>query len=487
MESDLNKEIVDAPSKDNLNNSKPNIKNSNIDESQKRWETILVLRWLVCPTLYVIFAWYSVNHKETITSFLPASFFSSRMNKTISEHLTAVPDKLSEAWDVGILYYKYTELRKANPSSNTPQIKAILTQAATLLNRLTIEEDEFNQVYKAILEKEKEVSLYSKFKGFFNFVNLMWLGAIIGILCTIGPFIAIIISPLMESLTKIAIFIVNNIIIPCNRVGVFEVIAYFVCILFVSDGYRYNQEVGFYIALLGILGFIPCFFYSTFLFYPYPSQDSEKAIQFFSIVFTITFLPFTLFYQSHLLAWFLVILFYNCLGFSVLTYGLCYFIGFSRDELMFRCFLTSFYIQTIFITLKISGSSALYLDIFAEPFTILGSIVLFLALLIMSSKWFSFRRSDYYYINNQNYIQRQFLMIIFLVAYIYIGSVYGINGMKNTAITFLVLYISEKYVEIHYYLDAPIVVLGFFASVFAYVVSLYLYSHKEFVTSLFKY
>jgi len=447
---------------------------------------LLVLRWLVCPVVYIIFGWYSFSHKENFTRLLPKTFFNERMNKTVSEHLIPVPETLSKSWALGRLQYKYEDILNANLTNKTEEINKVLNQSAYLLGRPNLSEEEFNKVYTALLEREKEVSTASKIIGFFNFVNLMWLAAIIGILVTIGPCIAICIMPIMESVTYLARMIAEYVIVPCHQYGIFEILAYFLCILFITDGYRYNQEVGFYVALLGILGFAPCFFYSTALFYPFPPGSKETSIQFTSTVLLIALLPYTLYYQSYMLAWIMVILLFTCLGFSVATYGLCICIGFESDEAMFRCFLSSFFMQTIFVVLKITGVSGYYLQIFQQPFNVMGSIILFICLLIMSSAWFSFKRSDGYSRSN-DYLARQLLMIVFLFAYLFIGFVYGINGVKNTAITFMVLYIMEKYTELHFDKGFNIVILVFLFSVSAYLISLYLYAHKEFIVSLFDY
>jgi len=462
---------------------------ANLERKKKLYNACWSLRWFLMPILFICFVYYSTNHTEEFTSRFPVLFFSAKKNKTISESMIPRVEKKSDLWNISVLNYKYFELQKKN-KEETDEMKKILKEAQGILKRnITVEE--FSLMYDAIIKDESTISIYARVVGFFNFINFIWLCSIIGIMVTVGPCMVMILAPFYDILSnivevvgeyaiKVGVFLRDYIIIPCHKVGLFEFILYMVCVTFIVESYRYNKEEGFYFGLTGIAGFVPCFIYSTLLFCPYDSGKERDSMWLFGTVYSLAFLPMALYYESSLLAWAVIIGFYACIGFSVAVYGLCVCIGFESDEVMFQCFITSFYMHMGFLMLKMQGFSNTFIRIFQQPCTVLGSVVLFIALLVMSSYHYEFKTSRNY---GSTYASRQLLMLVFLFGYAYFGMVYGLAGMSNTALTFLVLYIMEKSSEV--IKDMWILLFG--ASVSGYFIAMYLYSHKEFVISLFNY
>merc|ERR1711981_1415633 len=88
-------------------------------------------------------------------------------------------------------------------------------------------------------------------------------------------------------------------------------------------------------------------------------------------------------YHSTLLAYLAVVCGYATLGFSVACFGLCWCIGFNSEEGIERCLGASG--LTLLAVLVRPG---MQLGPFASPITVFGGIVGFLALLIVSSKWY---------------------------------------------------------------------------------------------------
>ena len=126
--------------------------------------------------------------------------------------------------------------------------------------------------------------------------------------------------------------------------------------------------------------------------------------------------------------------------------------------------------------------------IFEAPVAIMGSLTLYLALLIMSSK-------HYYYRNkwsvdeaarHRSYVVRNAAMIAALLTGMMTGAITGSGGMLNTALTFLVLFVGEKYAEFHLENKWNGCLLLLMGSLTLYEIALWLHDHPDFLVSLMK-
>jgi hypothetical protein len=126
-----------------------------------------------------------------------------------------------------------------------------------------------------------------------------------------------------------------------------------------------------------------------------------------------------------------------------------------------------------------------WLQPFAPACTVLGALTLYIALLIMSSRYYYY---DYDYRLSRNilgYAPRNGIMIVCLVAGLVVGNLEGMPGLTNTANTFGVLYLVEKYCELHFENKWNLWLLMLALSVAMYQTALYLHLRPEFVVSLF--
>jgi len=115
---------------------------------------------------------------------------------------------------------------------------------------------------------------------------------------------------------------------------------------------------------------------------------------------------------------------------------------------------------------------------FKSAVSIFGSVVFFLALLIMSSK--------FYFAKKDSYVALNCAMVFFLLSFHLFGQVAGLFGMSNTATVFTVLWIAEKYADIHISSHWNGWVLVFILSVTTWRCALWLHLHPDFVVSLFE-
>jgi len=401
------------------------------------------------------------------------------------------PDTMTEAWKLSLLEYQYSQLEMAR-DKDVNLMNSILVEAAKIVGKVSINAEQLHGIYGRIIEIEAEVSIVQRVKGMFTFVNFMWLLAIAGVAISVGPFLYVILKPLRKMLIGTLKFIWERIIIPMHSMGVFELLSYIICILFVIEGIRFPPETGFYISLTGLVCVIPCFVYSTGLFSPY--KPNQNTFVFGSLWICIIWVPMSIYYESYILSWLTVMTFYQCIGFSVICTGLCYYIGFEDDDGMIRATFTSIIILLIFTVLRVGGvTSSKIIQIYSAPFTTFGSIVLHLALLIISYRYFYPYSRNYSYNYREhprfvyNYYVRQAYMIVTILLSLFFGNVYGIAGLRNTAYTFIGLYGYSKYAEMHFEKRWNGWVFVFIFSLALYQTALYLHSNPHFIVSLFDY
>jgi len=77
-------------------------------------------------------------------------------------------------------------------------------------------------------------------------------------------------------------------------------------------------------------------------------------------------------------------------------------------------------------------------------------------------------------------------MINALLGALAAGSMLGLPGMFNTGVTFTVLYVMEKYIELHYEMKWNAWFLMLLISATMYKASLWLHRNPDFVKSLFE-
>jgi len=432
-------------------------------------------RWLIYPFFFMIIIWTITSKPDIFLNKLPP-ILSSNLDKVTFKNLIPIyPKSLLKSWEVSRLEYELTLLENHIPKNQT-QIDYIMNKIGNILEKPDITIKEIHSIYNNLIQVQHERSLSQRVTGLFTFVNLIWLLAIFGITVSVGPCIYVILEPLRTGFIKIGIFIYNKIVINFHIWGIWELLAYIICSLLVIEGLRFNKEVGFYISLTGLFLTIPAYIYSWGLHCPI--ELNENVMIFNVMWINLYYLPISIIYNSSFLAWIFVISLFNCLGFSLICSGLCYYIGFDDRDKLYRCSVSSIILQIIFISMKIIGINSDIISLYQSPFITFGSVILHLALLIISSK---------YYVSSKNYMYRQILMICLLIVSLFFGSVWNLNGLYNTASTFALLYILEKYVEIHLECRWNGWILVFIISISTYYLALFLHRHPNFIISLFEY
>jgi len=115
-------------------------------------------------------------------------------------------------------------------------------------------------------------------------------------------------------------------------------------------------------------------------------------------------------------------------------FGLGYALGWSDSDTMMLSQAVSLILVSVFLSLRILGFDHYYLKPFSSAITVLGSHILYLSGLIMGYEYYDYRD------HRATYIQRNTQMFMTLLAGGLFGSVFMLDGLRNTAITYFILF-----------------------------------------------
>jgi hypothetical protein len=251
------------------------------------------------------------------------------------------------------------------------------------------------------------------------------------------------------------------------------------------------EDIGLYIAATGMALACPALAYSTFRHAgKLKGGDPQALPRMVSTWLALTLAALAMSHDSELLGFASVVAFYAAIGFQVCAYGLCYVIGFESDSAMERCAVTSFVLLSSVggaRFLNTSWSLGGHFAPFRSAVSVFGCIVLFLALLIMSSRFY--RRGERSRLIRTRfgidaYLFANIITLVLLLGFSAVGLVGGLPGMANTASVFLVLWSMEKYADLHLEQQWNGWVLVLAVSVAAWRAALWLHCRPDFTASL---
>jgi len=247
-----------------------------------------------------------------------------------------------------------------------------------------------------------------------------------------------------------------------------------------------NPTAGLYVTISGLVALHSCPYYSLMihgqrlgsLFASHPQLMACIP----GLVLFLFSTPMALRFQSSLLAYISVMGLCQCIGFSVLVYPFCYCIGWRDGDSMVRSASTAALVLTGFVTAKIGGMVPEGGKVFQSPVSVMGSILLFLCLLIMSNLGY---RGNWIKNDWGLYLRRNVIFLACATLAISVGNVFVLTGLANTAVTFLVLWVLDKYCEFHFQMGWNIWIWVLLMSAGMYQAALWLHTNPAFVASLF--
>lgn len=437
-------------------------------------------RWLVCPMLFLVAQWWLLIRPKPLLAVLPALW--TPPSQTVRSELPPYPANLAEAFRLGWVAHEYNTTCNASTSSTSEQsqsCQALLRQAGRVVgvNR-TLTAKELFAEEALLVRMAAERSLVDRVLGFFTFVNIIWVVSVVGVIFTVGPCLAYLCgSWLMERVAEVF----RNIIVPTLQCleawGVLEATAYVLAMAFTAQGSRYlelQSDSASIVCLAGGLAFVPAWGYSTKL-HTVGKGDADAFMCLSGCMLAGVLVPLALIHESPLIGFCAVLAFYASLGFVFAAFGWGFVVGFQGEKSMRRCLVASIVLILMFSSFRVLGLDPLYMRPFAVGVMCLGNIMYFLALLILSSKWSSSA--------HEHYIICQIVMVMSLTAALFVGSVFSMPAMTNTAVTFLVLYIMEKELEFDWHGFAVVVAFLNFAALFC--LALFMHNHADNIVAMF--
>lgn len=408
--------------------------------------------WIQFAILYIVTTYFLCFYKKLVTNLVPNIIYKGKLT-TSSDYLPRLPK------DQSTVIKTYDIWVKNEPDK--------LDQVSKLLNFNFTSNEQLYQLVTELRQATEENSsgLAGKFWRMLNFVNFIWIISILGMTITFLPFLIKIAGPLFAILGKVLVELIKLL------VTYYEEIGYSLLTFFLVQSFHFHKDIGFYIAFTTLCGYCGLFIHSLSVHEKNTVIDKELANVFtYSMMFVPTVL-LTLSYDSYFLGFLSVAIFYAMIGFSVVSRGLCWCIGFDNMDSLTNCIGASLVLIPLYFSLDGSVS---YLKYFHYGTYCFGVIVYFLALLIMSSRFHS---------RNGDHVRAQLTMIFSLVVSMGYGSFYNISSLFNVGATFVCLYFGEKIGEMEIWKGSEIVLI-FLGFVSCYYASLWLNTHPAFLMSV---
>lgn len=438
-----------------------------------------LVRWLLIPSLFIVGHWCLLFAPVDVLKISPTLWKPAV--RSPDAFMLPTPKTRVQVFDLGAQFHRFDEHCKdfkEDSLSDSAVCKNVLKKAADILGAespLTAKQLLGERAILAELDEQR--SVMDKVAGFFSFVNILWLIGIMGILCTMGPCIGVIIGPMLK---EYALALYERILRPTaiflHELGFWELFAYVLAFLLSVQGARYpsGADAGIMVSLTGGLLFVPCWIYSTSLHVPPSGDKKDKWMTLSHFLVAVLLAPLALIHHSTLLGFLAVLAVYGGLGFIFLAFGFGFLIGFNSQDAINNCILASVVLIVTFTCFRVLGRNPACVQPFVLGGMCLGNIMYFLGLLIASNRW----RRTY-----PDWWKMQILMALSLFFALLVGFVYSIPAMANTACTFLVLWLMEKQLEVNWGAYGSVII--FFNCVGLFMVSLWLNHHPEFIISMF--
>ena len=173
--------------------------------------------------------------------------------------------------------------------------------------------------------------------------------------------------------------------------------------------------------------------------------DEMAAIRVINLFAFFTLYPLAVIYGAKLHGFLTVVALMGAFGFTVQCEGLCWCIGFTEKGMVQRAASSAALTILGYTALRLIPSiPAIYLLPFHSGVYVMANVTLLVALLIVSSKYYTFSDKLNREITVLDYVYRQVLILAIVGA----NVLTGIPSAMHTATVFLGLYLSTKLLEV---------------------------------------
>ena len=417
--------------------------------------------WILLPLFYIAVTYLMCYHTNNVFKYVPDCMWLNSINQTnlVGQTVSTYLPKLPTDPATVIQLYDL----KLNQQTNSN----MLEEASKITNFKFESVDQFDMLISELKTTRYDNSggMIGKFWRMITVVNVIWIISTLGMIITFFPAIVKILGPLMQVLTEILLEILTF------ALKYYEEIGYGFLSFLLTQSFKMHKDIGFFIGFTSLAGYYALFLHSAKI-HEKSSELTEDTKKIF--VFTMMLAPtvmMTVYHASYFLGFVSVMFFYGMIGFSVISRGLCWGIGFNSEDSLTNCVGASLtMVPLYFVFNKVSGS----MQYFSYGVYVFGVIVYLLGLLILSSS---------FHTKGADYARCQILMIASLVGLMITGSYSNILSLFNVSVTFACLYFGEKVGEMSLWKGNEIV-LTFALFLSTYFGSLWLSTHPEFITSV---
>lgn len=306
------------------------------------------------------------------------------------------------------------------------------------------------------VDNNLEVPTRFTFLDYVSSVNLLLIISLIGILVLLWPFLYIILKKSFGIL-----IIIRELIIKVR--DILEVVGYFVSYIIIANSYKY-EEYGFYIAMAGALSFFIVFSYSYYKHKKYLFDD--EMITFHVIIANMN-IPIALYHNSSFLGLIAVIAVHGSITRSKISSGLCYIVNLDKEDRLYRSVMVSLIAVPLFLIMR-HFDHLTYLRPFIQPVYTIGTLLLLIKLLYMTSNFIKYGKS---------FVQSQTIMITTLIVFGCIGKLLNLELFTNNSLIYSILYILGK-IKIPRSCDTIII--------FSFMMSIVMFAISQFLTITFQ-
>ena len=442
---------------------------------------------LKCMIFFAIATWYLYLYPTGVFSGVPRVLSMESYNpSTVVDLLPLHPTNMSAAFRMGSVLeqvnQEYNMAETMNMPVNYSAVQLLLQQAGTLGGKSDAEnvtEDQLRNALLEIVRVESQVSIISKVRGFFSFINCIWLFSIFGICISIGPTLYTLLHPLQDLIVRVSKYIAHEILFPIairlHSWGIFEMLIYSLCWIFIVEGYRLGEDAGVMVAVTGHILSALCVFYSCFLWGKRILHKWNKynLMQYLHLWLIITWIPSAIHLQSTLLGYGVTFAFFCIMGLDARITPLLIQVGFHNESNALRCTMASFGLIFVQTFLRATEVDSHLLNPFNSAVGVVGNNTFFLSILILS------------FSSSQHKSFFSVALAICLILFNFVGNVLSIPGMSTVAVTYAVLAALMKYGEFHMKNRYNKWLLMLIMSVLIWRISLFLNLNPIYITCLF--
>lgn len=443
------------------------------------------IQWMKCAVFFSFMSWLLLLSPASVLPYSPQLTGYGDNVTAISDVLPFCAENMTSAFKLGQLHRKVADHLETSKTINLEDsdefVRSALREAEFVVGRPTdsINLTDLMNVYAEIEKTENHVSIITRVRGFFTFINIMWFTAICGIAAAILPSLYHLLYPFKDWWIAIFTWTMNEVLLPfvmrLHSYGFFEAVAYIFCFLLLADGFRIPAESGHYVAITGAMLTIPAASYSTMVWGMriVKKTDPVFVMQIWCLWAAFSWTPLALHFGSSLVGFGVILALYVCIGFYGGVGRLCIFIGFRGHDETLRVAITSFVVVSLLVIAKIFNIGSPY---FWTPFScgisVMGSNMLFLSLLILCE-------------HKEKGLLFNILIIFIFVGLMALGFILSLNSLSNTATTYFVIWLLQRYAMFHLDHSFNPWFLILIASTALWKISLYLHQHPQFIASIF--